>query len=93
MTLAIYSALTNKKINNEIAMTGEIDLCRNVKIIGGVHAKLSGAKSAGIKLALIPKENLEDLNILRNDNMSPEDDLFKVELIEKFEDIIKYCII
>jgi len=93
MTLAIYSALTNKKINNEIAMTGEIDLCRNVKIIGGVHAKLSGAKSAGIKLALIPKENLEDLNILRNDNISPEDDLFKVELIEKFEDIIKFCII
>ncbi len=93
MTLAIYSALTNKKINNEIAMTGEIDLCRNVKIIGGVHAKLSGAKSSGIKLALIPKENLDDLNILRNDNISPEDDLFKVELIERFEDIIKFCII
>ncbi len=93
MTLAIYSALTNKKINNEIAMTGEIDLCRNVKIIGGVHAKLSGAKSAGIKLALIPKENLDDLNILRNDNISPEDELFKVELIERFEDLIKYCII
>ncbi len=93
MTLAIYSALTNKKINNEIAMTGEIDLCRNVKIIGGVYAKLSGAKSSGIKLALIPKENLDDLNILRNDNISPEDESFKVELIETFEDIIKKCLI
>jgi ATP-dependent Lon protease len=92
MTLAIYSVLSGKKINNNIAMTGEIDLWRNVKIIGGVHAKLSGAKSAGIKLALIPKENLDDLNILRNDNISPEDEHFKVELIETFEDILKYCI-
>ncbi len=93
MTLAIYSVLSGKKINNTIAMTGEIDLCRNVKMIGGVHAKLSGAKSAGIKLALIPKENLDDLNILRNDNISPEDEDFKVELIETFEDLLKYCLI
>jgi predicted ATP-dependent protease len=57
-----------------------------------VHAKLSGAKAAGIKLALIPKENLDDLNILRSDNISPEDDNFKVELIDSFEDVIKYCI-
>ena len=92
MTLAIYSVLSGKKINNNIAMTGEIDLWKNVKIIGGVHAKLSGAKAAGIKLALIPKENLDDLNILRNDNISPEDENFKVELIETFEDLLKYCI-
>ena len=91
MTLAIYSILTNKKINNNIAMTGEIDLFKNIKMIGGLHAKLTGAKSSGISLALIPKENEDDLNILRNDNISPEDDKFRVELIEKFEDLIKYC--
>jgi ATP-dependent Lon protease len=93
MTLAIYSVLTKKKINNEVAMTGEIDLCKNVKAIGGLHAKLTGAKTAGIKLALIPKDNLEDLNILRNDNISPEDEEFKVELIETIDDIIKHCLI
>ena len=93
MTLAIYSVLSGKKINNTIAMTGEIDLCKNVKMIGGVHAKLTGAKSAGIKLALIPKENLEDLEILRNDNTSPEDENFKVELIDTFEEVLKYCLI
>jgi ATP-dependent Lon protease len=93
MTLAIYSVLSNKKINNKIAMTGEIDLCKNVKMIGGLHAKLSGAKAAGISLVLIPNDNLEDLNILRNDNISQEDDLFKVELIECFDDIIKLSII
>ena len=93
MTLAIYSVLSGKKINNNIAMTGEIDLWRNVKIIGGVHAKLSGAKAAGIKLALIPKENLDDLEILRSDNLSPEDENFKIELIETFEDLLKYCLV
>ncbi len=88
MTLAIYSVLTGKKVRNDIAMTGEIDLCKNVRAIGGVYAKLSGAKAAGVKLALIPKENLEDLIILRNENISPEDDTFKVELIETFDDVL-----
>ena len=93
MTLAIYSVLTGKKVNNYVSMTGEIDLCMTVRPIGGVYAKLSGAKAAGIKLALIPKENLKDLEILRNENISPEDENFKVELIETFDDVLKFCII
>ena len=58
MTLAIYSILSGRKINNEVALTGEIDLIKNVTAIGGVYAKLNGAKEAGVKKALIPKENL-----------------------------------
>lgn len=92
MTLAIYSVLTGKKIKNDIAMTGEIDLCKNVRAIGGVYAKLSGAKAAGIKIALIPKDNMEDLIILRQDNTSPEDDDFKVQTIETFNDVLNYCL-
>jgi ATP-dependent Lon protease len=92
MTLAIYSVLTGKKIRNDVAMTGEIDLCKNVRAIGGLHAKLTGAKVAGVKLALIPKENENDLKILRNENISPEDNEFKVELIETFDDVIKFTI-
>lgn len=93
MTLALYSALTGKKIDNTVAMTGEIDLWKNVKKIGGLHAKLTGAKMAGVKKALIPMENLEDLNILRNDNISPEDENFIIETVDTFEDVLKYCII
>jgi ATP-dependent Lon protease len=93
ISLAIYSVLTGKKIKNDIAMTGEIDLCKNVRAIGGVNAKLAGAKAAGVKLALIPKENLDDLNILRNDNISPEDNNFKVEIIDTFEDVIKFALL
>jgi ATP-dependent Lon protease len=89
MTLAIYSVLTNKKVDNTIALTGEIDLWKNIKMIGGVYAKLIGAKNAGIKLVLLPNENLEDLEILRNENMSPEDDTFKVNFVDTIEDIIE----
>ena len=93
MTLAIYSVLTNRMVLNTIAMTGEIDLCRNVKAIGGVYAKLYGAKASGVKTVLIPRENIDDMEILRNDKISPEDDKFKVIFVDTIYDIIKHCIV
>ncbi len=93
MTLAIYSVLSNKKVNNTVAMTGEIDLCKNVTAIGGVGAKLNGAKRAGAKKALIPEENLEDLEKLRREGISPEDDDFKVITIKHIDDVLKHCIV
>tara|TARA_A100001015_G_C14770451_1_gene625039 strand:- start:11 stop:868 length:858 start_codon:yes stop_codon:yes gene_type:complete len=93
ITLAIYSILTGKKINNKVALTGEIDLCRNVTAIGGVYAKLNGAKRAGITLALIPEENMEDLERLRREGISPEDDTFEVKPISNIQEVIDYCIV
>jgi len=93
MTIAIYSILSGRKINNEVALTGEIDLMKNVTAIGGVYAKLNGAKEAGVKKALIPKENLDDLNILRENGTSPEDENFTVETIETIEDVMRHCLI
>jgi hypothetical protein len=93
ITLGIYSILTNKKVNNKVALTGEIDLMRNVTAIGGVYAKLMGAKKAGIELALIPEENWDDLLLLREKGISPEDDHFRVESIKSIEDVIQKCIL
>ena len=93
MTLAFYSILSGKKVNNKVALTGEIDLMNNITAIGGVGAKLNGAKQAGVELALIPKENLNDLSILRDKGISPEDDNFKVETIETIDDVLKHCLI
>ena len=93
MTIAIYSILSGKKINNEVALTGEIDLMKNVTAIGGVYAKLNGAKEAGVKKALIPKENLDDLILLRDKGTSPEDDTFEVKTIETIEDVMRECLI
>jgi hypothetical protein len=92
MTLGIYSILSGKKVNNKVALTGEIDLMRNVTAIGGVYAKLMGAKQSGVELALIPEENWDDLLVLREKGISPEDDSFKVESISCIQDVIDKCI-
>ena len=60
ITTGIISRLTGIKVRNDIAMTGEIDLHGNVHPIGGLDAKLEGAKRAGVKTVLIPKGNKED---------------------------------
>ena len=93
ITLALYSQLTGIKVNNKIAMTGEIDLLGHVTAIGGVNAKLNGAKKAGATLALIPKENEEDVTKLRREGISPEDDNFKVIFIETIQDVFKHALI
>ena len=43
---------------------------------------MNGAKKAGVKLALIPKENEKDLIKMRKDELSPEGDDFEVKIIE-----------
>lgn len=92
-TLAVYSLLTGKKVNNKVCMTGEIDLIGNAGIIGGLNAKLNGGKKAGCTLALIPQENMEDLEKMRRDGTSPEDDTFKVIPVSHIDEIIKYAIV
>ena len=62
LTLAIISALTNKKISSDIALTGEITLRGHVLAIGGLKEKVIGALRAGIKTIIIPKDNLDQLN-------------------------------
>ncbi|MBE6051315.1 MAG: ATP-dependent protease LonB [Clostridium sp.] len=57
---AIYSAIKNIKVDNYIAMTGEIGVLGGVKPIGGVKAKIMGAKKAGAKKVIIPKENYSE---------------------------------
>ena len=90
ISLAIYSFLSKRPIKTDIAMTGEIDLRGNIKAIGGLYAKLHGAKKAKIKTALIPYENKEQLNRIRSEGKSPEDDFFKIILIKHIEETLQY---
>jgi len=60
-TMAIYSALKNKPLKNDIAVTGEISIQGKVKPVGGIYEKIFGAKQAGVKTVLIPGENLAEV--------------------------------
>ena len=58
---AIVSAVTGRKIRQDVAVTGEISLQGRVRPVGGVFEKAYGAKQAGIKTLVIPKENDKDI--------------------------------
>ena len=58
---ALVSAFTGKAIRQDVAVTGEISLQGKVRPVGGVFEKAYGAKQAGIKILVIPKENSKDI--------------------------------
>ncbi|PWI58857.1 ATP-dependent protease LonB [Sulfoacidibacillus thermotolerans] len=57
MAVAIYSAITGLKVDNLVAMTGEISIYGTVRPVGGVPEKVKAAQEAGAKKVLIPAEN------------------------------------
>lgn len=61
MATAMVSALANRKVSHEIAMTGEITLTGRVLPIGGLREKSLAAYRAGIRKIIIPKKNEVDL--------------------------------
>ena len=59
---AVLSALTNRAVHRDIAMTGEITLRGRVLPIGGLREKTMGALRAGVHTVILPKDNEKDLS-------------------------------
>jgi len=89
LTLGIYSLLTGHKINNLLAMTGEVDLTGKVKAIGGLEAKLTGAIAAGCTKVLIPYENEQALERL-GANITDNLEIIRVKTIEQ---VLKHSLV
>ncbi|OOM11033.1 Lon family ATP-dependent protease [Clostridium saccharobutylicum] len=82
ITICIMSALLNKPIRQDIAITGEISLQGKVKPVGGIFEKIYGAGRMGIKFVLVPKDNEKEIP-LNTKNI----DVKTIDSIEKLMDI------
>ncbi|MDA8235459.1 MAG: ATP-dependent protease LonB [Clostridia bacterium] len=95
MATAIYSAIKNIKVDNTVAMTGEVSIRGEVKPIGGVVAKVEAARLAGAKKVIIPKENyqkmfadLEGIEIVAVERL---EEVFRNALLSLEETVEKDC--
>ncbi|WP_262054535.1 endopeptidase La, partial [Burkholderia thailandensis] len=82
MTTALVSVLTGIPVRADVAMTGEITLRGEVLPIGGLKEKLLAAHRGGIKLVLIPEENVKDLADIP-DNVKNAIEIVPVRWIDK----------
>ncbi len=85
---AFVSILLGKKINRNVAMTGEIELTGKISKIGGLDAKLAGAKKAGVKCVYVCEENREDYLNIKKKNPELFDENFEIRVIEHIIDIV-----
>jgi ATP-dependent Lon protease len=60
--VALFSMLTGRPVNNDVAMTGEITLRGAVLPVGGIKEKVLAAKRAGLKKVILPDRNQKDLD-------------------------------
>ena len=86
MATAFVSALTGIAVRGDVAMTGEITLRGEVTAIGGLKEKLLAALRGGIKLVMIPQENVKDLQEIP-ENVKNELEIIPVRWIDQVLDI------
>ena len=89
MATAMLSAITEKKVRADLAMTGEITLRGRVLPIGGLKEKLLAAKSAGIKIVLIPKENRVDAEELSSEITKG----LEIIPVENMEEVLSHALV
>lgn len=62
VVLAVVSAITNRPIRQDVAITGEISIQGRIKPVGGVYEKVFGAKQAGVSTVIVPARNVREVS-------------------------------
>ncbi len=89
MATALLSALSNRGINRNVAMTGEITLRGKVLPIGGVKEKVLAAHRAGIKTVILPKDNKKDIDDIPQ-NVRKK---IKVKFVDRIEEVWEIALV
>ena len=89
MATAVVSALTQRPVRADVAMTGEITLRGRVLPIGGVKEKLLGAHRAGITQIILPRENEKDLEEVPG-NVRKK---LQVHLVDHMDEVLRLALL
>lgn len=82
ITMCIVSALLNKPLRQDVAITGEISLRGKIKPVGGIFEKVFGARRKGINLVLVPEDNFKEVPVGLTD--------IEVKAVSDVEELMKY---
>jgi ATP-dependent Lon protease len=93
ITVAIYSLLNEKPINNKVAITGEIDLNGNITAIGGLENKIIGSVNAGITTILYPKDNDMEFKEFLEKHDEILDKKIEFVQVDKIQDVFPYVFV
>ncbi len=85
ITTAIVSILSERKVRQNIAMTGEITITGEVLPVGGIKEKVLGAHRIGIREVILPFENKSDTIELPEEILSQ----IKIHYVKKYSEVEK----
>jgi ATP-dependent Lon protease len=86
---AITSLITQRKVKNRLAMTGEITLRGKVLPVGGIKEKILAAKRAGIKEIIMCKANKKDIDDIKPSYISD----LKFHFVEHMSEVLDNALI
>jgi ATP-dependent Lon protease len=89
LAAAILSALTGRKLRNNIALTGELTLYGNILAVGGLNEKLLAAQRNHILTVLVPAENHKEIADLPNEIRRG----LTINEVSTFEEVLKILLI
>ncbi|MGQ9848577.1 MAG: endopeptidase La [Aggregatilineaceae bacterium] len=89
LATAMISALTQRKVRRDVAMTGEITLRGRVLPVGGVREKVLTAHRAGVRQVLLPKRNEKDLAEIPKRVLRDVD----VRLVSRMDEVLGFALL
>ena len=89
LATAVISALTQRKVRRDVAMTGEITLRGRVLPVGGVREKILTAHRAGVRQVLLPKRNEKDLTEIPKHVLRDLD----LKLVARMDEVLEWALL
>lgn len=86
---SLASALTQRKVRENTAMTGEITLRGKVLPVGGIKEKILAAKRAGIRNIIMSKENRKDIDEIKKDFVEG----LSFHFVDNVEEVLEFALL